>query len=289
MRKAVFYAILNLIRSSFYSPELLMSKFRVLPLVAAVALAVSLSACNKDEKPAGATAAAGAELKAPVVVATVDGTQITDRDLMPLIQGGMDRANATDRAINRAIAANLAKKSYAKEVEATLKAAETEIAANVYAANRMNELLKSVTDADIEQRYNANIKDADFNGYQIMFAMYGTEDDARAGRADAVAGKADALKAFQPVAADKDGKPAFIGRSDIPYNLGVFVAKLKEGEFTEPAVVRNGVIVLQAKKIKANAKPSLDSVKEILRRTLADERLARELSEARQAATVTLK
>ncbi|GBG14613.1 lipopolysaccharide assembly protein B [Novimethylophilus kurashikiensis] len=265
-----------------------MTKISGLPMaVLSMAVLASLSACKFDLSVE--SKAKASELKPATVVATVDGEKITDADLQPLLQAGFDKANATDRAINRLIAAHLAKSKYSDDVEAAYNAAKLEVASSVFANKRMAELMKAVTDDDIQQRYNSSIRDADFNGYQLYFAMYATEEDARAGREAAQAGKADALKNYQPVLAGKNGEASFVGRSDIPYNLGVFVAKLKEGEFTAPAVVRNGVIVLQARKIIVNRKPDLAAVKEAFRRSIADERLAKEMADARKAANVVLK
>lgn len=247
--------------------------------------ALMSTACNTDWFGKAAPAAAAA----PSEVATVNGVPITERDIAPLLATGLDRVHAVDRAINRVLAANLGSQQYSDEVRAAVKQAETEIAASVFASKRLAELLPAVTDADIEQRYQSSLKDADFNGYQLMFALYATEEDAKAGRAGALASKPEALKNFQPVFADKEGKPLFAARTDVPYNLGVFVAKLKEGEFTEPALVRNGYIVIQAKQIKVNPKPTLESAKEGLRRAIADERLVKQLTDQRAQATISVK
>lgn len=265
---------------------------RLLPIAAAVVFGLALSGCD-GKMPWGASKVGATEPKSEVkpnaVIAIVDNTTITENDLAPLIASGLDRANAVDRSINRAIAARLGKEQFATQVSDALHTAEVELAAGVYASNKMAALQKEVTQVDIEQRYNSAIKDADFTGYQLAFTLYGTEEEARAGRTAAMEGKADALKAYQPVAADKDGKALFISRNDVPYNLGVFVAKLKEGGFTEPALVRNGYIVLQAQHIKVNTKPTLEATKDILRKTIADERLVKLLADARKESKVVLK
>lgn len=260
-------------------------RYALLPLVASL----SLSACDRlsEALPSKSSAKAAAALHQ--ALATVDGTVITDRDIAPLLASGLDRANAIDRAINRVVAAHLAKKQYATELDATMQAVASEVGANVFASSKMAELAKQVTDADIEARYKAYVKDADFNGYQLLFALYPSEDEARAGRAGAMARNADALKLYQSLAADKEGKPLFVGRGDVPYNLGVFIAKLKEGEFTEPVLVRNGYVVVQVKQVKTNPKPALEVLKEPLRKAIADEKMAALLADARKNAQVSLK
>lgn len=258
------------------------SLYRARALVLAVGSALALSACLDLESDPVA-------VKSVEPVATVDGLSITERDLAPLLANGLDRVNAVDRAINRVLAAQLGKQAYDAEVQAAVRVAETEIAANTFAVNRMAEFMKAVTDEEIAHRYEASVKDADFNGYQLYFAFFASEAEAKAGRVAAQSGKGDVLKAFVPVAADRDGRALFVSRGEVPYNLGVFVAKLKEGEFTEPALVRNGYIVLQARGIKANPRPELAKVSDMLRRTIADERLAKFLADNRAKATIVIK
>lgn len=239
-----------------------------------------------DLMPAGKHAATSAP---GVVLATVNGVSVTDVMIEPLRAAGLDKANAVDRAINRVVAAEEGRKLYRPKVDEVMRGLELEAASSVYAQQQMEGLLKQITDADIQQRYDTLFKDVDFNGYQLYFAMFPSEEEAKAARAEAQAGKADAIALFKPVATDADGNAGFVARSEVPYNLGVFVAKLKEGGYTEPALVRNGVIVLHAKHIKQNTKPTLMSVRDMVRRTIADERLASQLAELRKKATISLK
>lgn len=234
------------------------------------------------------TAQADAD-KGNTVLATVNGNPIVEREVAPLIASGMDKANALDRLINREIAASLGKQSYAKDVDVARRAAERDLAANIYATKKMQELLKEVSDKDVEQRYNTLVKDADFNGYKLTFALFPSEAEAKAATAAYKTGKSEVVAQFKPVVTGANGDALFISRNDVPYNLGVFVAKLKQGEFTEPALVRNGYIVLHAQEIKNNPKPALESAKESLRAAIADERLAKLLADARKSASVNLK
>lgn len=269
------------------------SVLRVGALTSAIVAALSLTACNFDSLTGGGEKTAKADAAAKPaqnsVLATVNGNSITEVDIAPLVQAGLDKANAVDRAINREVAASLARRDFPEDVKTAVAAAERDVAANIYASRQMKKLMDSITEEDIKHRYDTLVKDADFNGYKLVFALFASAEDAKAGIEQVKAGKAEAVKAFQPVVAGKNGEAMFISRNDVPYNLGVFVAKLKEGEFTEPALVRNGYIVLQAKEIKSNPKPALDAVKDSLRAAIADERLAKSLAEARKAASVSLK
>jgi len=219
----------------------------------------------------------------------VNGKTITEMDVAPMLAGGLDKANAVDRAINREIAASMARRQYASEVATALAATERELAASIYASKELKKLLERVTDEDIKYRYDTLVNDADFNGYKLTFAVFGAADDARTAIEQAKAGKPEATKLFLPVSTGKNGVAQFISRNEVPYNLGVFVSKLKEGEFTEPSLVRNGYIVLRALEIKKNQKPTLESVKESLRSAIAEEQLTKRLTEQRKAASVSLK
>ncbi len=269
------------------------SAMRSAAFVAAAAAALALTACKFDlsvQAPAQAASnPAAAKKDSNAVLATVNGNDITELDIAALVANGLDKANAVDRAINREVAASLGRRDYGSDVKNAAAVAERDVAANIYATSEMQKLLKAVTDEEIKHRYDTAVKDADFNGYRLVFGLFPSPEEAKQAVALAKDGKADALKSFQPVVAGKNGEAMFISRNDVPYNLGVFVAKLKEGEFTEPALVRNGYIVLQAREIKANQKPTLDAVKESLRAAIADEKLAKNLAEARKAASVSLK
>lgn len=259
-------------------------------LVAAIALGVAFACLSLGTNVLDNPGNSGSDKKAAsdITLATVNGHDITERDLQPLLASGLDRANAVDRLINRQVAATLGQKEYGKDVSAAIDAAERDIAANIYANLKMKELLSGVTESDIQQRYTAVVKDADFNAYKLTFALFPTPEEANAAKAAYKAGKPEVIALFKPVVADAKGGAMFISRNDVPYNLGVFVAKLKQGEFTEPALVRNGNIVLYAQDVKTNPKPELATVKESLRTAIADERLAKLLSDARKAALVAL-
>lgn len=265
-----------------------LSVARLAVLVSMAAATLSLSACKLDFLTSSSSASSSRPYP-DAVVATVNGRAILEQDVAGLVAGGMDKAAAVDRIINREIAATQARQAYGAEVRNAVAGVEREIAANVYAREERKKILASITAEELQHRYDTLVKDADFSGYKLVFALFASAEDAQKAVELAKAGNADALKAFQPVAGDKNGEAAFVSRKEVPYNLGVLVAKLKAGEFTTPALVRNGYIVLQAKEIKANEKPSLESVKESLRSAIADERLVQNLAEARKGATVILK
>lgn len=256
-------------------------------LVALGVTALVVSACNLDFM---AKSPAGPKAVAPTAaVALVNGRAITEQDVASLVAAGMDKASAVDRVINREVAAVLARQSYGEEVRTALTGTEREIAANVYARQERQKILQELTDEELQHRYDILVKDADFNSYKLVFALFASVEDAQKGVELAKAGNADAIKAFQPVVPGKNGDAEFIMRKDVPYNMGVFVAKLKAGDYTAPGLVRNGYIVLQAREIKSNDKPTLESLKESLKSAIADERLVQRLAQARKASTVILK
>lgn len=261
---------------------------RLVSLASVAVVTLSLSACNLDAL-TNAVSPPSSAPAATAVVATVNGRPILEQDVAGLVAGGMDKAAAVDRVVNREIAASLARRDYGTEVHNAVSMVEREIAANVYARQERQKILDSLTEEELQHRYDTLVKDADFSGYKLVFALFASAEDAQKAVELAKAGNADALKAFQPVVADKKGEASFISRKEVPYNLGVMVAKLKAGEFTAPALVRNGYIVLQAKEVKTNEKPSLESLKDSLRSAIADERLVQNLANARNSSKVMVK
>ena len=227
-----------------------------------------------------------------VVVATVNDAQITDRDIAPLMAGGLDRANAIDKTVNRVLAGQLGQKFYKSAVAEAMHTVESEVAANVFANQKGSELLKAVTDAEIQSRYTAIVKDADFTTYQLDVGLFASEDDARTAAQGLINNpRGEDAKKFKALVPGKNPyEPGgYLLRSDIPYNLGVMVAKLKPGEFTPPLMIREGVLVLRLRDAKANPKPELKDLKEGLRRGMADERLGQMLLDARKEAKISIK
>lgn len=260
-----------------------------LALVGLTAASVIGVVAMRDTEVFGKPEAPQAKVNLSAAVATVNGRVLTERQLQPLMMSGLDRANAIDRLINRAVAHGLAVREFDKEAEEAQQAAILETTANLYAVRKSEQLQNALTDDELKKRYDQVVKDADFNSYQINYAVFGDDASAAEARAGAIKGNSDSLKLFKPLAMDGSGKPAMIGRNDVPYGMGVLVGKMAEGEFSEPRVVRTGVIVLQLKKVKTNPKPEFEFLKPALKQAIADERLAEILKDARAKAQVSIK
>lgn len=261
----------------------MMLKKRYLPLL--VALTV-FSACNKKTE-AVSTANAATEVKKPVSleVATVNDMTLTSADINPYLAQGADRAVAVDRAINKALAAELAKKEFSEDTKAALGAAERDVAAQVYLSKKAEAVGKAVSDKDIEARYNILVKDADFNAYKLKVAITQTEQEAN----DLIAKvqkAGDVEKKFAPLSTQGEG---YVGKNDVPYGLGAVISQLGNGQYSKPLVTRNGVMIFNMVDVKHNDKPKLADAKEQVRASLTQERVSEAILKARESAKITLK
>lgn len=257
-------------------------------LGAVLLVALAAAGCNLELP---FTASPDAEASATgVLIAQVNGEPLYDKDLAPLMAQGLDRANAIERAINRMVAAGLAQKHYAAQTQAAMRTAGVEVAATVFANHKGAELLKEISAADIQARYAAVIKDADFTTYRLEYGLFATETEAReAAQARAAGQSAESAKAFRPLRANSQDDRGFVLRSEVPYNLGALVAQLKPGGFTAPVVVRDGILVLRLLETRVNPKPDLAALDGALRQAIVDERLGKLLADARKQSEIQMK
>lgn len=260
---------------------------RLTALAAAILIAIGgatiLSACNQD-----ATASNAPSTEAKIrEVATVNGQALTESDLTPYLLQGVDRAVATDRAINKALAAELADKEFAKDAKAAIAAAQRDVAAQLYLSKKSEQIAKSLTGKDLQQRYDVLVKDADFNTYKVRLGAFASEQEALEARERAMKGDKGERddKKFQSLGANG----GHIGRGDLPYDLGVIIAKLKVGDYSAPVATRNGILVLNLVDVKKNERPKFEDVKQQLTASLVQERVNQALTSAREGSKITLK
>lgn len=218
-------------------------------------------------------------------VAQVNDDRITDADIAAAMNSGTDKAVAVDRAINKALAAQLAKQSYAKDAEAALAAVQRDVLSQLYIAKRSAALRESVTAADVQSYYDKNIDARAFAEYKI--SAYVTQDPKEAEQVASVVaagGAASVSSKFQPIA---EGKSLKAG--ELPYGLGQVAAQLKPGEYSRPLALRNGIYMLRLDESKPGAKPDLAKVSDEIKDILVAERLNNELTKTRAVASITIK
>lgn len=235
-----------------------------------------MSACNDVEakvSPAENTKSVSS------AVAEVNGVILTNADMNPYLLQGVDRAIAVDRAINKALAAELAEKEFRAESQAAMEAARRDVAAGIYLSKKSEQISKTLTDNEIAARYEILVKDADFNAYKVKVAIAATAQES-----EDLTKKSEERK-FQLLGSG-DG---YVGKGDIPYNLGALVAKMNVGEYSKPIPTRNGFMVFHLIEVKKNEKPKLEEVKDQVRSAITQERVNDALKAAREVAKISLK
>lgn len=223
------------------------------------------------------------------VVAVVNGKSITEVDISEMLLSGADRAVAVDRAVNKAIAAELAQKVYAKDADSTLRAVERDVLSRVYISKRTDELRKSVSGSEIKAFYDKEIDTKSFSEYKV--SAFITQDPAEANAiANQVAsGKpGDASSRFSVISSQGSGS-AFLKSQDLPFGLGQVVRQMKPGEYSKPLVVQSGIVILRLDEVKDGKKPDLTVVSDEIKDLIVAKRLNDELVAARQSAQISVK
>jgi hypothetical protein len=220
------------------------------------------------------------------VVATVDGVNITEAELQPFLNAGLDKAVAVDRAINKVVAANSADKLYKQVSKSAMQSAKNEILANVFVTERSQEVRKSVTDADIKSFYNERVKAEDFTTFKLRFFVSVDAKEAQEVYDGVGRGEKDAMLKMAYLKKDGDH---YVNGAEVPYGLGAAIKKLKAGERLQPVTVREGTLVLYVDDVKTNPKPELAKVQAEIKELLVAERFNADIKARRAAAKIELR
>jgi len=220
------------------------------------------------------------------VVATVDGAEITEAELLPFLNAGMDKAVAVDRAINKVVAANNADKLYKQVSKSAMQSAKNDILANVFVNERSQEVRKSVTDGDVKAFYDERVKVEDFKTFRLRFFVSVDPKEAQA-MYDAV-GRGEKEAMAQLTYVKKDGDH-YVNAGEVPYGLGAAVKKLKAGERLQPVTIREGILVLYVDDVKANPKPEFAKVQAEIKDLIVAERFNADIKARRAAAKIELR
>lgn len=230
------------------------------------------------------------DIQAPVakeqVAAVVNGQDITQGELEPLVRGGVDRAVALDRYINKLVAAQAGEKEFSQEAKTMVEASRREVLAQVYLQKRGEQIAKAVTDGDLKSYYEKNVRDEDYRSYKVKFAL--SLDQAEAAKIKDRLDKSDDA-AISKMAYIKQADAHYANIAEIPYGLGQVVKKAKAGASVGPIVVREGVLILYVEDIKSNQKPAFDVVKDEIRGVIVGQRLNEDLDAKRKMASIQLK
>ncbi|MBC7415784.1 MAG: peptidyl-prolyl cis-trans isomerase [Herminiimonas sp.] len=236
---------------------------------------------KKDAGTASTVAATGSR-----IVASVDGAEISEAELLPFLNAGLDRAVAVDRAINKVVAANGADKMYRQQAKTAMQSAKNDVLANVFINQRSIELRDSVSEADVKAFYDTRVKAEDFTAFRLKFFVSVDPKEAQEVFDGVGRGDKDALAKL--AYAKKEGEH-YVSAAEVPYGLGVAVKGLKAGERLRPVTVREGVLILYVEDIKANPKPALDKVKAEIKDLLITERFNADMKARRAASRIELR
>ena len=220
------------------------------------------------------------------IVATVDGAEIAEAELLPFLNAGLDKAVAVDRAINKVVAANSADKMYRQAAKTALQSARNEVLASVFINQRSQEVRNGVTDKDVKTFYDTRVNAEDFTTFKLKFFVSVDGKEAQDVFDGVGRGEKDAMAKLAWVR--KDGEH-YLTAAEVPYGLGVAVKKLKAGQRLQPVTVREGALVLVVDDVKANPKPELAKVEAEIRDLLVAERFNDDMKARRAAAKIELR
>ena len=221
------------------------------------------------------------------VLAEVNGNAITAEEVAPALVNGLDRAVAVDRYVTRLLASEAALEEYPGEAKAARAAAEREVLANLYLRRKSEELVMSVTQADIDKFYKEQVRDEDYASYRLNYYLTQDDLDATAMERNIAANDAEAKGKFVPVNREGDG---FIPLASTPYGLGALVARAKVGDYLRAVRVRDGFLILNVEQVRAGKKPAqTKDLNDQIRNLIAQDLLNKELLARREKAQVKLK
>lgn len=220
------------------------------------------------------------------VVATVDGSDITEAELAPFLNAGLDKAVAIDRAINKVVAANNADRLYKQASQSAMQSAKNEILANVFVNQRSAEVRNSVTDADVKAFYADRVKVEDFTTFRLKFFV--SVDPKESQDVFDALGRGDKDALAKLAFAKKEGDH-YVNAAEVPYGLGVAIKKLKAGERLQPVMVREGALVLYVDDVKVNPKPELAKVQAEIKDLIVNERFNEDMKTRRTASKIELR
>lgn len=234
-----------------------------------------------------------AQARAPLssngnIIALVNDRPVYEFEIVPLMQNGVDRSIALDRRITQSVIATAAEKQYAKEAQAALDAARSDILAQIYARKKTEAVRAAVTDKDITAFYEKNVTDEDSRKFKLRSYMTADAREAQT-MYEALVKDPYSKEVLPKLQYMKPGEDHFAGVQEVPYGLGQTIKKMKAGETMQPVVTREGVLVLYIEQVKDLPKPTLEKVKEEIRNYLVNERLGEEIQTLRKAARIELK
>jgi hypothetical protein len=220
------------------------------------------------------------------LIAVVDEEKITEDDIRPLMEAGVEKAIALDRYINKVIAAQAAEKQYKTDAQVAMKSVEREVLSQLFIQKTGQRIEGQISSADIQSYYDKNVKKEDFQQYDVSYYLTQDKSDAETVSQEALLGKREVLARFKPI---REGADSYVYLKDMPYGLGQVIRQLKADSFSKPIALRNGFFVLHVIGIKEGKRPELSAVNSEIKTILMNQRLNKELEDHRSIAKIELK
>jgi peptidyl-prolyl cis-trans isomerase C len=279
-------------------------KSRVVPGSVLVLALLALSACTPKEASKDAAATAPAATTKEVVVATVNGTPINEKQIQMVLkqQRGMPDTPETRKMVidNIAIQLLVAQEAVKKGLDKTAETMdEIEMSKQLVLAQAfVQDYLKNntITDEQLNAEYDKLKAQASGNQYKARHILVKTEDEAKA----IIAKLNKDPKSFSALAKEQSLDPGskakggdlgwFDPKNMVP-EFSAAVAKLEKGKFTETPVKSNygfHVIILDDIRPNAQSIPPLDQIKAGLSQKLQQENLRKLLDDIKAKAKIDI-
>jgi peptidyl-prolyl cis-trans isomerase C len=273
-----------------------------LPLLATLALVAGCDKLPSTGQTDATAPAATAPVVEGVVIATVNGTPLTQSVLdvysaQRASQGANQDAGDQEAVLNELIALELMRQESISKglnalpmVVAALNQQERTALAGAAIKDFMNS--NPVSDEAAKELYDAQIgkPGKEFNARHILLE---TEDDAKA-----VIAQLDAGADFSELAKEKStgpsgssgGKLGWFGEGQMVAPFSEAAAKLEKGEYTkEPVQTQFGWHVIILDDTRESTPPPFEDVKDRLKMLLANQQLQKHVEELKNSASIEIK
>lgn len=107
-----------------------------------IASTVLLAGCNRAAEKNTKPVNLAQKTDTAAVAAVVNGEKITEAEIQPLLQNGMDRSVAINRRITQAVVAQATAKRYNADAEAALSSLRNDLFMQIYSKNGQTNSLK---------------------------------------------------------------------------------------------------------------------------------------------------
>jgi len=236
----------------------------------------------------------------PQTLVTINGQAITDIEVLAFnaLQGGQNKLDSQqaqvqllNQLVNTTLLAQKARESSVDQlpqVAAALKMAKIQVLAEAE-VNSYSEK-HPITDAEIKDAYDKKFTPQNLQEYKVRHILVKEEKEAK-DIIDALAKGEDfvelAKKHSLDSSKDAGGELGWVGRNQVVTPFGDAMSALKKGEHSKtPVKTQFGWHVVDVIDIRTQEPPPMDQVKEQFKLQIQQQKLAKMVSELRNAAKV---